>query len=219
VCLCVRESLTKKSSCRATSLGYISLSLSLYIFCCINMDLESGKRTGPTSTSVGKVKGLSGRLFRGFMSVLLFICIASTIIWMFGKVSMLWKGVEISWNGTLVVPLASSNFTSFIMNTDKDVLVNFYAPWCPHCQQFAPDYIQTAKLLENNTNIVLAAIDAWKFHQVGEKYHIRGFPTVLLFLRSKKEAPIEYAGWKRNVDNLIAFVQSHQDSSTGKGMP
>lgn len=43
--------------------------------------------------------------------------------------------------------LVGKNFDSLVMNNDKDVLVEFYAPWCGHCKQLAPIYDELAKKL------------------------------------------------------------------------
>lgn len=41
--------------------------------------------------------------------------------------------------------LSNSTFDSQLLNTTMNyVLVDFYAPWCPHCQHFAPDYERLA---------------------------------------------------------------------------
>ncbi|EME26999.1 Protein disulfide-isomerase A3 [Galdieria sulphuraria] len=175
------------------------------------MDVESGRSYQVLQhfVKVNKFKkSLLGRLFRLGLTTLLFVCLFGTAIWIFKKLTILGEGVEISWEGSNVVPLTASNFTSFIFDIDKSVLVNFYAPWCPHCQQFVPNFIQLSKLLENDTNIVLAAIDAWKYSEIAESFQIKGFPTILLFPLSQKRTPIVYTGWRRNVESILEFLQS-----------
>ena len=34
----------------------------------------------------------------------------------------------------------AKNFDELVTNTDKDVLIEFYAPWCGHCKSLAPKY-------------------------------------------------------------------------------
>jgi hypothetical protein len=46
-----------------------------------------------------------------------------------------------------VVTVTSSNYDELITETDKDVMIEFYAPWCGHCKQLAPLYEQVAKAM------------------------------------------------------------------------
>ena len=48
------------------------------------------------------------------------------------------------------------------MDSTKDVLVEYFAPWCGHCKSLAPIYEELATKLKNNSNIVIAAMD--RFH-------------------------------------------------------
>merc|ERR1711962_709580 len=46
------------------------------------------------------------------------------------------------WDATGVKVLVSSNFDEVVFNKEKEVLVEFYAPWCGHCKQLAPIFDQ-----------------------------------------------------------------------------
>ncbi|CAN0452508.1 unnamed protein product, partial [Scytosiphon promiscuus] len=43
---------------------------------------------------------------------------------------------------------------------DKDVLVEFYAPWCGHCKAPAPKYDDLAAKLEGVDSVVIAKMDS-----------------------------------------------------------
>lgn len=56
--------------------------------------------------------------------------------------------------------VVGKNFDDIVINNTKDVLVEFYAPWCGHCKQLAPIYETLAKKLQVNPNIVIAKCDS-----------------------------------------------------------
>lgn len=47
-----------------------------------------------------------------------------------------------------VVELTPSNFDKLVINSDEIWVVEFFAPWCGHCQQFVPEYQKAAKALK-----------------------------------------------------------------------
>nr|XP_027086854.1 protein disulfide isomerase-like 1-3 isoform X2 [Coffea arabica] len=81
-----------------------------------------------------------------------------------------------------VVVLKESNFSDFIAK-NKYVMVEFYAPWCGHCQALAPEYAAAAtELKQEEEKVVLAKVDATEESDLGQKYDIQGFPTVYFFV-------------------------------------
>ena len=92
-------------------------------------------------------------------------------------------------NGVLV--LNKDNFDQALEENDF-LMVEFYAPWCGHCKEFAPEYDRLAKNLKKaNSEIRIAKIDGTQNEDIGNKYNIEGFPT-LKFFKKGRAKPMEY---------------------------
>lgn len=50
--------------------------------------------------------------------------------------------------GSDVIDLTDSNFESKVIDNNNVWIVEFYAPWCGHCQSFAPEYAKAATALK-----------------------------------------------------------------------
>jgi len=106
-----------------------------------------------------------------------------------------------------VTIVVAKNFDQIVNDATKDVLVEFYAPWCGHCKQLAPIFDELGKTFEGVPNVVIAKIDATA-NDVDPSLGIRGFPTIKLFPANNKKAPVEYNG-DRTVNDFVSFIKQH----------
>ena len=66
-----------------------------------------------------------------------------------------------------------------IINSEKPVLVDFYADWCGPCKQMPPILKDVKSELKENVKIIKVDVD--KNPVIASKYQIRSIPTVMIF--------------------------------------
>jgi len=106
-------------------------------------------------------------------------------------------------NNGPVKTIVAHTFESIVKDPTKDVLVEFYAPWCGHCKKLVPIWEELGEHFKTSPNVVIAKIDATA-NDVPPQLNIKGFPTILFFPAADKN-PVEYQG-SRDLEDLKSFV-------------
>jgi protein disulfide-isomerase A1 len=108
--------------------------------------------------------------------------------------------------------VVAHNYEDVVMDDDKDVLVEFYAPWCGHCKNLAPKYEELGKLYFDNkdfgSKVVIAKVDAtvrisrhhFLFQCISTDTHRR--PTMFR-LRSRASPPLSFSPLAARMPPLI----------------
>ncbi|MCX5662177.1 MAG: thioredoxin [Planctomycetota bacterium] len=81
--------------------------------------------------------------------------------------------------GDSVLQLTDDNFEKEVINSDKPVLVDFWAEWCMPCRMLAPTIDDLAK--EFDGKVKVGKVDTDSNREVSLKFGINAIPTVLLF--------------------------------------
>lgn len=107
--------------------------------------------------------------------------------------------------------VVATTFDDIVRDTTKDVLVNFFAPWCGHCQRFKGDLQEIARSLKHVPTLVIAQMDATRNQVNG--VNVRGYPTVMLYpAGSRKSRPLMYPN-KRSTEAIKAWLHSECTNS------
>jgi thioredoxin len=99
-----------------------------------------------------------------------------------------------------MVELNSENFNEVMENSDKPVLVDFYATWCGPCKRLAPNFEQFA---DNNDTVISVKADVDQLRDLLEDINIQSVPTLVLYSEGKE---IKRKSGFMTVEELNAFV-------------
>ncbi|MDY3330767.1 MAG: thioredoxin [Pelistega sp.] len=76
-----------------------------------------------------------------------------------------------------VKELNKENFAE-VLTSDNTVIVDFWAPWCGPCRQFAPTFEAAA---EKHSDIVFAKVNTEEEQELAASFNIRSIPTLMVF--------------------------------------
>ncbi|NUO80533.1 thioredoxin [candidate division KSB1 bacterium] len=81
------------------------------------------------------------------------------------------------------VVLTDANFSQEVLQSDKPVLVDFWAEWCGPCKMIAPAIAELAKEYAGKAKI--AKLDVDSHNLIAGQYGIRSIPSLLIFKNGK----------------------------------
>ncbi|KAF5279312.1 hypothetical protein FQA39_LY18291 [Lamprigera yunnana] len=125
-----------------------------------------------------------------------------------------------------VIELTPSNFDKLVINSEEVWMVEFFAPWCGHCQRLVPDYERAAKALKGI--IKVGAVNADEHGSLGSRYGVQGFPTIKFFSANKNKAEDfngqrtaqalvdgAFAAARKKVNNILGSKSGSDSDSKG----
>jgi protein disulfide-isomerase A1 len=117
-------------------------------------------------------------------------------------------------NSEPVKVVVADSFQDMVFNSGKNVLLEFYAPWCGHCKQLAPILDEVAASFENDADVMIAKIDATANDIPQGTFEVQGYPTLYFKSASGKISP--YQG-ERTKEGFIDYIQKNRDKAAEQG--
>ncbi|KAJ0726495.1 putative protein disulfide-isomerase [Helianthus annuus] len=129
--------------------------------------------------------------------------------YMDGKVKPFIKSEPIpETNDEPVKVVVANSLGDMVLDSKKNILLEFYAPWCGHCKKLAPTLDEVAVSFENDASVMVAKFDASNNDIPSDTFEVQGYPT--LYFRSSSGKVVPYEG-NRTKEDIIDFIQKHRE--------
>lgn len=112
-------------------------------------------------------------------------------------------------NNEPVKVVVADNLDDVVFKSGKNVLIEFYAPWCGHCKKLAPILDEAATTLQSEADVVIAKMDATANDVPGD-FDVQGYPTLYFVTPSGKK--VAYDGG-RTADDIVEYIKKNKETA------
>jgi thioredoxin 1 len=99
--------------------------------------------------------------------------------------------------------VTDASFTRDVLQSDKPVLVDFWAEWCAPCRKVEPLLVEIASEMADKVEIVRLNID--ENPETAMAYRVMSVPTLTIF---KGGQPVQSVAGARPKGDLVRFIES-----------
>ena len=123
------------------------------------------------------------------------------------------RNTQITWSKTEEIPedwdkapvkvLVGKSLAN-VVKANKNVFVEFYAPWCGHCKALTPTWDELGEKVKGRDDIMIAKLEATA--NSVDRVQVRSFPTLILF-KGTVSNQIKYDKGDRSLEALTGWLE------------
>ena len=98
------------------------------------------------------------------------------------------------------IQVTKENFQEIVVNADRKVLLDFWAPWCGPCRMVLP---VVEEIAEERDDIVVGKVNVDEQPELAERYGVMTIPTLIVFENGEEQQRSVGAKNKRAILNMV----------------
>ena len=99
-----------------------------------------------------------------------------------------------------IIKISKENFTSEVLNSDKTVLLDFYADWCGPCRMVSPIVSEIAK---ERSDIKVGKINVDEQPELAAKFQVMSIPMLAVIKNGKLDNPVVGYRPKEQIESML----------------
>jgi len=106
--------------------------------------------------------------------------------------------------------VVGTTFQSMVSNDTTDVFIEFYAPWCKHCQALEPVWEDLGLEAAVRNELIIAKFDGTNNDLTDPLFEVDSFPTI--YFKAMGKNPVKYEGDK-TLDDFLEYLHKHSSAN------
>ena len=98
------------------------------------------------------------------------------------------------------IQVTKENFQEIVVNAEKKVLLDFWAPWCGPCRMVLP---VVEEIAEERDDIVVGKVNVDEQPELANKYGVMTIPTLIVFENGEEQQRSVGAKNKKAILNMV----------------
>lgn len=111
--------------------------------------------------------------------------------------------------------VVGKTFEDIVLQKDKDVILQVYAPWCGFCKKFSSVWNSFAQEVKDVPHLVVAKMDGSRNGSPVPEFAWDAYPKIF-YVRAGEKTPVHFTG-DRSLTNLLDFIGKHSTKPLNLG--